>query len=221
MKILRKILTIVSKKFPLIILSVLFILISPIFYLQLDYRIIKKLNNENGNETSVIIIPGAGIQNGYPSSVLRYRLDKGIETYQSLILKNLKPVFLVSGDNRTSNYDEPKAMAKYLIENGIDPDDIVKDFGGRRTIDTCKRAKEVFKVDKAYLISQEFHLPRFTYLCEKSGIESIPISAKDMVLTSTIYQYVREIGSSWLTIFEANFYDGYTKSDGTERKLNK
>jgi vancomycin permeability regulator SanA len=191
------------------------ILLAPLFFLQIYYRV----NPKASIDPEVIIIPGAGIRNDYPTNVLRYRLDKGLEIYLQHKNAGKKTVFLVSGDNKTLDYNEPAVMAAYLSSKGVLESEIVQDFGGRRTIDTCKRAKEVFKVESAYIVSQEFHLPRFSYLCQRSGIKVVSIRAQDMVWNSTVYQYVREIGSSWFTIFEANFYNGYIKGDGTERDI--
>ena len=51
-------------------------------------------------------------------------------------------------------------MMAHAIANGVDPEDIQPDFGGRRTYDTCYRARHVFQVSEAVLVTQAFHLPR-------------------------------------------------------------
>ena len=83
----------------------------------------------------------------------------------------------MSGDNSTADYDEPTAMKNYAIELGIPEDAIVLDFAGRRTYDTCYRAKEIFGLQSAILVTQEFHLSRALYLCEKLGVESTGVIA--------------------------------------------
>jgi SanA protein len=68
-------------------------------------------------------------------------------------------------------------MKQTAIDLGVPPQDIVEDFAGRRTYDTCYRAKEIFGVNRAVLVTQKFHLNRALYLCSSLGIESEGIIA--------------------------------------------
>jgi SanA protein len=83
----------------------------------------------------------------------------------------------MSGDNRFENYNEPAAMKEAAIKRGVPEADIVEDFAGRRTYDTCYRAKEIFGVERAVLVTQQYHLNRALYLCQNMGIDSYGISA--------------------------------------------
>jgi SanA protein len=51
------------------------------------------------------------------------------------------------------------------------------DYAGRRTYDTCYRAKAVFGLDSAILVTQKFHLPRALFVCNALGVESVGVSA--------------------------------------------
>ncbi len=82
---------------------------------------------------------------------------------------------LMSGDNSRKGYDEPTAMKNQAVELGVPEEDVVMDFAGRRTYDTCYRAVNIFEVKKAIHITQEFHLPRAIYLCENLGVESVGV----------------------------------------------
>jgi SanA protein len=84
---------------------------------------------------------------------------------------------LMSGDNRFSNYNEPGAMRAYALSLGIPDQAIVLDYAGRRTYDTCYRAKAIFGVQQALLVTQNFHLPRALYLCNALGIQADGVSA--------------------------------------------
>jgi SanA protein len=70
------------------------------------------------------------------------------------------------------DYNEPGAMHEYALELGVPEKDIILDYAGRRTYDTCYRAKSIFKVDQAILVTQRFHLPRAIFLCDQFGIVS-------------------------------------------------
>lgn len=125
-------------------------------------------------EFPVAIVFGAGLRwDGSPTPVLRDRVKTAVNLYQQGNVKKL----LLSGDNRFENYNEPGAMKAYAMELGVPEEDLVLDYAGRRTYDTCYRAQAIFKVDQAYLVTQNFHLPRALFLCDQFGVESIGINA--------------------------------------------
>ena len=65
----------------------------------------------------------------------------------------------MSGDGQAEGYNEPEAMRQFALSLGVPDEAISLDFAGRRTYDTCYRAKEVFGVKNALLVTQGFHLP--------------------------------------------------------------
>jgi SanA protein len=122
----------------------------------------------------IAIVFGAGLRpNGEPSTVLYDRVATAVELYKAGHVQKL----LMSGDNRFKNYDEPSVMRETALKLGIPDKDIVLDFAGRRTYDSCYRAKEVFEVQRAILVTQEFHLPRALHLCSSMGIDSVGVAA--------------------------------------------
>jgi vancomycin permeability regulator SanA len=199
------------KKYIYALLFILLIFVSPFLIFQINYRFI----NKTTTQPKVAIVFGAGLINGYPSKVLASRLDESIKLYKTNQISKI----LVSGDNRVSNYNEPQAMTQYLIDQGIVSSDIIQDFAGLRTVDTCYRAKNVFNVSSAYLISQPFHLPRAMWLCNKFGIETITVGAKNLPLSGTIYQYLREIPSSFSALLESINYNNAMPADGSETRI--
>ncbi len=68
-------------------------------------------------------------------------------------------------------------MRRTALEMGVPSDDLVLDYAGRRTYDSCYRAKEIYKVNRAVLVTQAFHLDRAMYLCESLGIKSLGVAA--------------------------------------------
>jgi len=168
---------------------------------------------------SIGIIFGAGVwSNGEPTWVLQHRLDKGIELYKSGQISKI----LVTGDNRVEFYNEPKAMKNYLIANGVSGSDITSDFAGRRTHDSCWRAKNVFNIEKAYIITQAFHIPRAIYLCQNVGIDSYTATAKNSRKYTTYWGIARELPASWLAFVETiQDYEAVIKGDGMEQDLSK
>jgi SanA protein len=140
----------------------------------------------------VAIVFGARVYNsGRLSAMLRDRVDTAIELYRAGKVQKL----LLSGDNQFAEYNEPGAMMEYAIAQGIPVEDIQPDYGGRRTYDTCYRARAVFQVESAILVTQRFHLPRALFLCEQLGIQAVGVSADRRVYDprSIAFSETREV----------------------------
>ncbi|MBI3169843.1 MAG: YdcF family protein [Chloroflexi bacterium] len=124
--------------------------------------------------TRVAIVFGAGLlRDGSAGPVLSDRMQTAVNLYQAGKVDKI----LVSGDNRIQEYNEPEAGRQYALDHGIPKEDIVLDYAGRRTYDTCYRAKTIFGVDEAILITQGFHMPRVLTLCNWFGVQSVGVEA--------------------------------------------
>jgi len=122
----------------------------------------------------VAIIFGAGLRrDGTPTAMLRDRVLTGADLYFDGKVEKL----LMSGDNRFADYNEPESMRQFALSLGVPDEAIVLDYAGRRTYDTCYRAKAIFGVDSALLITQRFHLPRALFLCNMLGLETTGVEA--------------------------------------------
>jgi vancomycin permeability regulator SanA len=115
----------------------------------------------------VAVVFGAGLFGGRPSPYLAHRLDAAARLYESGKVR----VLLVTGDNSRASYDEPDAMRSYLTAHGVPRDKVVVDYAGFDTWDSCSRAKRIFGVDHAVLVSQDFHIRRALALCAAAGID--------------------------------------------------
>lgn len=78
---------------------------------------------------------------------------------------------LVSGDNATRYYNEPVTMWRDLKERGVREVDMTLDYAGFSTFDTLARARDVFEVERALLITQDWHLPRALFIADALGLE--------------------------------------------------
>lgn len=149
--------------------------------------------------TSVAIVFGAQVYgDGRLSAVLRDRMDVAIELYHAGQVEKL----LVTGDNQFVEYDEPSDMMAYAIARGVPVADVQPDYGGRRTYDSCYRAKHIFGVETAVLVTQSFHLPRALMSCRQLGIESVGVSASLRPYALDRYFALREIAATNLAIWD-------------------
>jgi SanA protein len=149
----------------------------------------------------VAIVLGAGLQrDGTPSPVLRDR----ITTAASLYFAGKVEKLLLSGDNRFLNYNEPGAMHQYAVSLGIPDQDLVLDYAGRRTYDTCYRARAIFGVEKAIIVTQSYHLSRALYLCNHLGVNTTGIAADLRSYSKGPYLYwnLRELAATLVAFWE-------------------
>lgn len=102
-----------------------------------------------------------------------------MRTAATLIEQSQVEHLLLSGDNRTQAYNEPRAMWRELYRRGVAPDQLTMDFAGFSTFDTLVRAHDVFQLDKALLITQSWHLPRAVYIGRALGVDVTGCVADD------------------------------------------
>ena len=156
---------------------------------------------EQAPQRRVAIVYGAAVYgSGRLSPMLRDRMETGIRLYESGKVQHL----LLSGDNQTAEYNEPLQMMEYAIARGVPAAAIQPDYGGRRTYDTCYRAYNIFQVQEAILVTQEFHLPRALYTCDQLGLEAIGVSAdrREYHPRSIGWSRTREVGALLLALVD-------------------
>lgn len=165
------------------------------------YASMRLFQVENAPAKPVAIVFGAGLwRDGSPSPVLRDRIETAAALYFSGKVKKL----LMSGDNRFLDYNEPGAMQRYALDLGIPEKDIVLDYAGRRTYDTCYRAREIFGVKEAILITQGFHLPRALFTCNMLGVNAVgvPASFRSYSRRLNLYWSLRELPATTSAFWE-------------------
>ncbi len=100
------------------------------------------------------------------------RLDIALRLYQAGRVKAI----LVSGDHGRWTYDEPDAMKTYLLARGVPTGRIVPDYAGFDTYDSCARAKRIFGVTQAIVVTQGFHIDRAIALCRTLGVDATGVA---------------------------------------------
>ncbi len=153
-------------------------------------------NNLPKNQVGIIF--GAGINGDQPSKYLKDRLDAGILLYQTHKIDKI----LLSGDNGRDEHDELTVMKNYCYQHGVDTTKIYVDYAGFDTYSTMFRAKSIFNVKSATLVSQEYHLNRAVYIGQKLGVQSVGFSANEGEYLGYKYVTFREYGSIFKAFFD-------------------
>ncbi|MDH3697120.1 MAG: YdcF family protein [Flavobacteriaceae bacterium] len=140
------------------------------------------------NKVGIILGTSRHLVEGGMNPFYTHRINATIALFEAGKIEYV----LVSGDNGTVYYNEPDTMKKDLIKGGIPEDKIYMDFAGFRTLDSMVRAKEVFGLTNATVISQEFHNERAIYLAQRHGLHAVGYNAKDVQGNRGLKVHLRE-----------------------------
>lgn len=99
---------------------------------------------------------------------------------------------LISGDNSTRYYNEPVTMWRDLRGRDVRDADMTLDYAGFSTFDTLARARDVFGVERALLITQDWHLPRALFIGEALGLEVTGCAAPERAVAGLWRLKLRE-----------------------------
>lgn len=121
-----------------------------------------------------ILVLGASVRpDGTPSQMLEDRLETGVALYKS----GVAPKLLLSGDDGQVHYNEVKAMKEYALNAGVPAEDIFLDHAGFSTYESIYRAAYIFQIERVVVVTQEYHLYRSLYGCERMGITALGVSS--------------------------------------------
>lgn len=116
------------------------------------------------------IVPGAQVRpDGTMSLMLADRVDRTVKLWRAGKVDRI----LVSGDHGQWQYDEPDTMREALMRAGVPGRIIFTDHAGFNTRATMVRAKKIFDVQSAIVVTQGFHMDRSLYLAKDAGIGSV------------------------------------------------
>ncbi|KQP25502.1 vancomycin high temperature exclusion protein [Aeromicrobium sp. Leaf272] len=116
----------------------------------------------------VVIVPGAGV---YPDGTLGRPVEERVRAAVALHDAGLVEKILLSGDNGTSTYNEPDAMRLAVLEAGVPAADVFTDYAGFSTWHTMRRARDVFGVEDAIVVTQGVYAARTVDLGVAAGLD--------------------------------------------------
>ena len=116
-------------------------------------------NALSDKKVDCIIVLGARVyEDGTPCTVLRDRLDTGIDLYRAGVSDRL----LLSGDHS---------------KQGVPEKDIFLDHAGFSTYETMYRAATIFGAQSCVVVTQRYHLSRAVYLADTMDMETYGVEA--------------------------------------------
>ena len=153
----------------------LFVLGTNIWVIQSTKAYIYTPSEAPQNDVAIVLGTSKKTSDGNPNRFFWERMQTAAKLHS---LKSVKHI-LVSGDNRSKYYNEPKDMLEALGNLNIPEEDVSLDFAGLRTLDSMVRCKEVFGQEKVTIVTQEFHCYRSLFIARFFEMEAIAVSADD------------------------------------------
>ena len=141
-------------------------------------------------ETAIVLGCAPLGPSGAPNRYFEARLDACAARYAQGGLKRI----IVSGEV-SSRADEPVAMARGLVARGIPDALIVRDPEGLRTLASVRRAKQVYGVSRAVVVSQRFHNLRAIVLGRRFGLDLVGLNAEQPGGRARRKMQLREVAS--------------------------
>lgn len=142
-------------------------------------------------KTAIVLGTSRKLANDTENLYFTYRIDAAVKLYEARKIKK----FILSGDNRVDQYNEPKDMRKALLERGVPDSCLVLDYAGLRTFDSMVRCKEIFGQDSVIVISQQFHTARSVFISNKIGLTAFGFNAQKVTTQKAFKIKVREFFS--------------------------
>lgn len=149
-------------------------------------------------EPRVMVILGCQVKSWGPSILLQDRLDKALDYWG----KNSDITIVVSGGQGPDEHiSEAQAMYDYLVEKGVDSEQIIQEDQSHNTIQNLTCTKELLE-EEGYdtdadmvVVSNGFHLTRVRMLWERvfgSDENLSTLAAPSTHVPSRFKMYIRE-----------------------------
>lgn len=148
-------------------------------------------------EPQVMVILGCQVKNDGPSQLLRDRLDEALtylDDHPDLT------VVVSGGQGSDEPSTEARAMADYLMEEGVEEDQILLEDQSHNTVQNFRYTAQLLEEQgydlentQVLVVSNGFHLTRARMLAERTGFEEVStLAAPSSHLPSRLKMYIRE-----------------------------
>ena len=124
-----------------------------------------------------VILPGARVYENNVSLVVAERIEGTLRCINTGKAERI----LVSGDHGHKDYDEVNQILAYMKRiYDVDDERVFLDHAGFSTYETVYRARDIFCVKDAAIVTQKFHVYRAVYIARKLGLDAVGLEAPEM-----------------------------------------
>ena len=181
--------------YSILVMLLLYLSVFVYTYKFIESGVTYKLTYSESSPAEVAVILGAAVwKYNKPSTILKLRIDKGLQLYSQGIVKKLQ----LTGSNAPGELPEADVAFYYLMEKKVNPADIRIESESRSTLDQISYIKNVLieksGFQKIVVISDAFHLPRVKELAEFYNL-NLDVVKSDLNLAedSVLYYNFREV----------------------------
>ena len=166
-------------------------------------NIYKSKDIKNVEHINTIIVLGAKVNAEGVSKTLKLRLDKAIEYYN----KNKYINIIVSGGKgKDEPVSEALAMKNYLVENGVNEENIIMEDKATTTLENIIFSKEIMNnmnlENRVLIVTSDYHLFRGQFIASILGIENEGLCSMSS-LSSRMYYMIREYPTSIIDLYRS------------------
>lgn len=157
------------------------IVIFVISFVMIQAIMLFSIRTDQDVEVDYLVILGGGLKDDQIPLTVRNRLDKGLEFIEKY--PDIK-VIVTGGQGRGQTITEAEAMERYLMENNISADRIIKEERATSTMENFKYSKAILEKltgrsdYKVMVVTNGFHLFRAKVLAERNGFEPYGMPAR-------------------------------------------
>lgn len=141
-----------------------------------QYLVYDEVESIPSKNVALVLGTAKRLRGGKSNLYFTYRIEAAKKLYSAGKVK----AFVLSGDNRFANYNEPQDMKEALIDAGIPDSIIYLDYAGLRTLDSVVRMNKIFGQNDFIIVSQKFHNERAVYLAKNYNHTVHAYNAKDL-----------------------------------------
>ncbi|EMR02200.1 SanA/YdcF family protein [Cesiribacter andamanensis] len=156
--------------------------------LSTNKHVYSELRDVPSSKVALVLGTSRRFADGRPNTYFENRIDAAARLYKEGKIKHL----ILSGDNRTQYYNEPRDMQNALVKRGIPEEAITLDYAGLRTLDSMARSKLIFGQEELIVVTQKFHSYRAVFIGEYYDINTVAYAADELPLRESINILFRE-----------------------------
>jgi len=132
---------------------------------------------------SAVVVHGSGLDGGDLTSLLRGRVDRGLQVYADERRRGNNPVLVASGGKGTDELrPEAEAMAEYVLKQGVSPEDLLLEASSRNTRENIELSVELLtaagRSGPMVLVTSDYHVLRTASLTRRLGVQAQVLGSK-------------------------------------------
>jgi len=151
---------------------------------------ISTLAREDFSADYAVVYGNTVHENGEPSVQLKARMAAALKLYHSDRVEKI----IVSGGLGKEGHDEARVMARYMIDQGVVPVDVLVDSQGYNSHATSVNAAKLVGVDASVVaVSQHYHIARTRLSLRHAGFGEVYGYYPEYYSWKDIFSVSREI----------------------------